>query len=211
VIGETVRSSSISVPTHKSFEHPLVEHFSFGPHFRELFPILKPRLSTYFLFEMIEREASMYLKAGYFAERGPHPADDIGQGYLTVTYPMDEIPETIVEAAASDPQLLEDFEIDENLTEAVANEPVPASFRMFRNNEVAFDEYGDTGYRGFGLDIAFSQQHLVALVAYTGPGLPTLVRRYECGSADEAVAAWQLEWAEPLILSVQDCTEEASL
>jgi hypothetical protein len=170
--------------------------------------ILKPRLSPYFHFETIKQEASMYLKAGYFAER-PHPADDIGQGYLTVTYPMDKIPKTIVEAAASDPELLKDFETDESLMEALTNEPMPASFRMFRNNEVAFDGYGDTGYSGFGLDIAFSQQHLVALVAYTGPGLPILVRRYECASADEAVAAWQLEWAEPLIFSVQDGTEEA--
>ena len=44
----------------------------------------------------------MYLKAGYFAERGPHPADDIGQGYLTATYPLDELPRAIIQASGGD-------------------------------------------------------------------------------------------------------------
>jgi hypothetical protein len=43
----------------------------------------------------------MYLRKGYFSEEGPHPADDIGQGYLTVTVSADrdKLPQDVLEAA----------------------------------------------------------------------------------------------------------------
>ena len=39
-----------------------------------------------------------------------------------------------------------------------------------RNAEIACDGTSDCGYFGFGLDIAFSERHGIALVAYAGPG-----------------------------------------
>lgn len=146
----------------------------------------------------------MYLKDGYFKPEGPHPADDIGQGYLTRTVPagnIDDLPEDILAAAQDNPEILDQFRLDETLTMSVATEPNAESFEIFRNSEVAFDGLSDCGYLGYGLDVAFSQTRHLALVAYTGPGLPSIVRRYSCGSPDEAVDLWQQDWAEPLIFS----------
>ena len=52
---------------------------------------------------------------------------------------------------------------------------------------------------GYGLDIAFNEKTGAALVTYTGPSLPSIVRRYECVSAEEAATMWEGDWAEPLI------------
>jgi len=145
----------------------------------------------------------MYLKNGYFAEKGPHPADDIGQGYLTVTVRVDtdQLPAEILEAAQTDPGILDQFEPDPELIKAIATEPDPEGFTLFRNDEVAFDGSSDCGYQGYGLDIAFNEKAASALVTYTGPALPSVVRRYQCASADEAADLWVADWAEPLIFA----------
>jgi hypothetical protein len=152
---------------------------------------------------MLEREIILYLRKGYFAEKGPHPADDIGQGYLTITIPAkeDELPPEVLDAAKSDPEILEQFRPDPELMEAVTAEPHPDGFELFRNDEVAFDGTSDCGYIGYGLDIAFSEQAGVALVTYTGPDMPSVVRRYVCTSAEEAATMWEADWAEPLIFA----------
>lgn len=136
----------------------------------------------------------MYLKANYFQDQGPHPADDIGQGYLTFTVPAemsDEVAAEITEFAKTDPDIWDQFAPDETLISELSKEKDRDSFSMFRNEEIAFDGTADCGYLGFGLDIAFSELRGIALVAYTGPGLPSVVRRYVCQSADEAAALWQ--------------------
>jgi hypothetical protein len=145
----------------------------------------------------------VYLRKGYFAEEGPHPADDIGQGYLTVTISAnpDDLSPEVIEAARTDPEILEQFNPDPLLMDAVAAEPDPEGFKLFRNDEVAFDGTSDCGCIGYGLDIAFSEKAGVALVTYTGPSLPSVVRRYVCASAEEAVSMWEADWAEPLIFA----------
>jgi hypothetical protein len=145
----------------------------------------------------------LYLRKGYFAEEGPNPADDIGQGYLTVTISAnaDALPPEVLEAAQAHPEILNQFKPDSSLMEAVAAEPDPEGFELFRNDEVAFDGTGDCGYIGYGLDIAFNEKAGVALVTYTGPSLPSIVRRYECVSAEEAATMWEGDWAEPLIFA----------
>lgn len=144
----------------------------------------------------------MYLKKGYFADLGPHPADDIGQGYLTHTFPADVLPPEILEAAVEWPELLDQFKTDETLLSELSNERDAETFRMYRNEENSFDGLSDTGYLGYGLDIAFSDALKYALVAYTGPGLPTIVRRYSCDSAEDATRTWIEDWAEPLIVKM---------
>jgi hypothetical protein len=144
----------------------------------------------------------MYLKKGYFADLGPHAADDIGQGYLTHTFPADDLPPEIVEAAVEWPELLDQFKTDETLLFELANEPDAERFRMYRNEEVSFDGLSDTGYVGYGLEIAFNEARKFALVAYTGPGLPAIVRRYSCDSADAATCLWTEDWAAPLIVTM---------
>lgn len=152
----------------------------------------------------------MYLKESYFDIDGPYPADDIGQGYLTFTVQADELPPEILEVARDDPSILDQFKFDEALTTAVANEPGTETFAMYQNSEVSFDGVSDCGYLGYRLDIAFSAARSAALVTYIGPGLPSIVRRYSCGSADEAATLWQDEWAEPLIFSESPGSEDVA-
>lgn len=144
----------------------------------------------------------MYLKKSYFQGIEPCPADKLGQGYLTVTVPMDDLsdlPPEMLKAAAEEPELLDQFLPAKELLECVAEQLEPESFKLFRNGEVAFDGLSDCGCLGYGLDIAFSDRARVALVIYTGPGLAPIVKQYPCTSAEEAAALWQDEWGLPLV------------
>lgn len=61
-----------------------------------------------------------------------------------------------MEAAKTDPEILEQFRQYPTLIETVAAELHPENFALFRNDEVAFDGTSDCGYIGYGLDIAFN-------------------------------------------------------
>jgi hypothetical protein len=143
----------------------------------------------------------MYLKEGYFDGTGPFPADDIGQGYLTETIRADVIPEHFAILAEQDPSFLDQLKLDETLAEVLATEPRAETFVMYRNDEVSFDGSTDCGYIGYGLDIGFSDKLKLALVTYTGPGIPSIVRRYTCSSAEDAAFLWDSEWSEDLIFA----------
>jgi hypothetical protein len=152
----------------------------------------------------------MYLKEGYFYGTGSNPADDIGQGYLTETVRADVVPEHFAILAEQDPSFLDQLKPDETLVEILATEPRAETFVMYRNDEVSFDGSTDCGYIGYGLDIAFSDELKVALVMYTGPRIPSIVRRYTCSSAEDAAFLWDSEWSEDLIFAdPEDECEEA--
>ena len=144
----------------------------------------------------------MYLKKSYFQGIEPCPGDALSQGYFTFTVPMDDIsdlPPDILEMGAEDPEFLDQFLPSEGLLKRVAEQPDPESFMLYRNDEVAFDGLSDCGNFGYGLDIAFSARAQLALVTYSGPGLPSIIKQYPCTSAEEAVALWDDEWGLPLI------------
>jgi hypothetical protein len=81
----------------------------------------------------------MYLREGYFEAIGPYMADDIGQGYLTITAPADEISQEILDAAEQYPDLLKEFKPDSILLAELDSELLSETFRLYRNDEVAFD------------------------------------------------------------------------
>jgi hypothetical protein len=83
----------------------------------------------------------------------------------------------------------------------VANDQNPEGFDLFRNDEVVFNGVRECRYIGYGLDIALNEKSRVALVTYTGPSLPSIARRYECVSSEEAATMWEADWAEPLIFA----------
>jgi hypothetical protein len=137
----------------------------------------------------------MYLKDSYFAEAGVWPEDDdLDQGYLTFALPLRE----------------GDDALNAEILKAVANEAKPESFAAYRNPEVSFEEMGDCGWPGYGLDIAFSQELGVALVAYVAPGIPSIVKRYDCSSPDEASGRWSGEAAGDLEFVDENNDEGAS-
>ena len=81
---------------------------------------------------------------------------------VTISANPDQLPTEIVVAAKTHPEILEQFDPDPTLMEAVASEPDPDAFVLFRNDEVVFDGTNDCGYIGYGLEIAFNERRNVA-------------------------------------------------
>ena len=146
----------------------------------------------------------MLLKDSYFEKAGVRPRSELDQGFLTLTRPITNVENLepyLLKAAEEFPEILDACRLNSAISDAIAREEWPQSFEAFRNMEVAFDGTLDYGASGNQLDIAFSKELGVALVAYVGQGVPLIIRRYACASPDDAVDLWLNEAAEPLIFA----------
>jgi hypothetical protein len=146
----------------------------------------------------------MLLKDSYFEKAGVRPRSELNQGYLTLTRPLTNVENLepyLLKAAEEFPEILDSCRLNSVISDAIAREERPQSFQAFRNMEVAFDGTLDCGPSGNQLDIAFSKDLRIALVAYVGHGVPLIVKRYVCASPDDAVDLWLNEAAEPLIFA----------
>ncbi|MGO4568793.1 hypothetical protein AB4Z52_28025 [Rhizobium sp. 2YAF20] len=146
----------------------------------------------------------MLLKNSYFEKAGVWPRAELDQGYLTLTRPImniESLEPYLLKAAEEFPEILDSCRLNSAISDAIAREECPQSFEAFRNMEVAFDGTLDSGQSGNQLDIAFSKELGIALVAYVGHGVPLIVKRYACASPDDAVDLWLKEAAQPLIFA----------
>jgi hypothetical protein len=146
----------------------------------------------------------MLLKDSYFEKAGVWPRAELDQGYLTLTRPITNVENLelyLLKAAEEFPEILDSCRLNNAISDAIAREERPQSFEAFCNMEVAFDETLDCGPSGNQLDIAFSKELGIALVAYVGHGIPSIVKRYACSSPDDAVDLWLEEAAEPQIFA----------
>ncbi|PZM08846.1 hypothetical protein [Rhizobium tubonense] len=154
----------------------------------------------------------MLIKDSYFEEAGGWPTVELWQGYLTRTDPVAQIENLepyLSKAAEEFPEIL-DCGLCSALSDAVAREERSQSFEAFCNIEVSFDGEIDCGPSGDELDIAFSKEMGIALVAYVGRGVPLIVKRYACSSPDEAVDLWLAEAAEPLMFADGEDDDETA-